>query len=559
MRKPLGWLLALGLVLSALGAGTALAEPLAPVAVVSVASHDELMGDVAFAGRIAERPELATALSGVLSLVTGGKGLEGLDKGRPLAVVIQTDGQKVSGYGLVPVTDFRALLAVAEPLVRKVVDKGDGVFEIQTDQGRNLYIREKPRGWAVVADSADALAGVPDRPADALGKLSDKYDLAVTVFVQNVPQQQREQVVQMLRAGAERDLGQRPGETDAEYAVRKKLAERTIGALAAAVEEMDQVAVGVSLDHKAERFFVDVSATALPGTGCAKALARLADAKSAFAGLLLPDAAVTGNVAVALPPGDMKDLAEAVEVLKPRAMEEIGRRARSEDEARLQKEIVGNLLEATQKTIASGRSDGAMSLVLKPEAMTLVAGWYTADGPTVEKMLKQVAEAARRENPDLVSRVLKLDAGQVRGVNLHTVTLPLPPEMPDREKAARLVGETLEIVVGVGRESVYVSAGRDAVKTLREAIERSADAAAKVAPMKLSVALRPLFSFAAEVGSGRDRENAARMAEALEKMSGKDRLTLVAEPVERGVQLRFAAEADVLRLIGVAASQQQQQ
>lgn len=556
MRKLLGCLLAMGVVLSALGAGPVLADPLKPVAVVSVASYDELMGDLQFVGKLADRPELATGVSGMLSLVTGGRGLEGMDKARPVAAVIQTDGQKFSGYGLVPVTDLKKLLAVVEPVVRKIVDKGDGVYEIQTDQGRNIYVKEKTRGWAAVCESQDALGNLPEDPAASLTKASEKYDLAVTVYVHNLPEKNRQDFLAQMRERAERQMQPLPGESEAENSVRKRLMERAVSSVAKVVEEIDQVALGVTVDHKAEKFSLDVSATALPGSQSAKDLASLANAKSAFAGLLLPGAAMTGNLAVKVSAEDVKDLAEAIEVLKPRAMEQIDRRARSAEEGKVQKEIVGSLLEATRKTIASGRSDGAMSVVMAPDAVTLLAGWYTADGPTVERMFRQIVDAARGANADFVNRVVKLDAGQVRGVNLHTASIPLPSEMRDREKAVRMVGETLEIVVGVGRESVYVAAGRDAMKTLREAIERS-DTAAKVSPMKLSIALGPLFKFAAEVGeSERERQMAAKAAEALEKMSGKDHLNLVAEPIERGIQVRFEAEPDVLKILGVLAKEQ---
>jgi len=153
--------------------------------------------------------------------------------------------------------------------------------------------------------------------------------------------------------------------------------------------------------------------------------------------------------------------------------------------------------------------------------------------------------------------MLKLDAGKCKGVNLHTVSIPVPQDAPDRDNAVKLIGQPLEIVVGVGKQSVYVSAGRDAMKALRGAIERSADGAEKLAPMKVSVAVGPIAKFIEAVGQhAPERERAAKVAEALEKMSGQDHVKLEASSIDRGVQLRLEIEPDVVKLIGVMAKQE---
>jgi hypothetical protein len=94
---------------------------------------------------------------------------------------------------------------------------------------------------------------------------------------------------------------------------------------------------------------------------------------------------------------------------------------------------------------------------------------------------------------------------------------------------------------------------------LKEAIERSSDTAAKLSPMKISVALGPIAKFIAEAKLPRtDREKAVKAAEALAKMSGKDHITLAVDSIDRGIQVRFEAEPDVLKLIGVMAQEKKE-
>ena len=56
-----------------------------PVAVLSIASYDRIMADVAMFGNLAGNPDLDKNLEGMLKLFTQGQGLDGLDQKRPWA------------------------------------------------------------------------------------------------------------------------------------------------------------------------------------------------------------------------------------------------------------------------------------------------------------------------------------------------------------------------------------------------------------------------------------------------------------------------------------------
>ena len=58
-------------------------------------------------GKLAERPDAGTALEGLSAVFTQGKGLAGLDKSRPLGVIVEADGPKIGGYAFLPVTDSK--------------------------------------------------------------------------------------------------------------------------------------------------------------------------------------------------------------------------------------------------------------------------------------------------------------------------------------------------------------------------------------------------------------------------------------------------------------------
>ena len=63
---------------------------------------------------------------------------------------------------------------------------------------------------------------------------------------------------------------------------------------------------------------------------------------------------------------------------------------------------------------------------------------------------------------------MKLDAEKSHSINFHVISIPIPENSEDAEKAIQLVGEKLDIVIGVGKEYAYLAAGRDAVGDLEE-------------------------------------------------------------------------------------------
>ena len=50
-----------------------------PLAVVSLASYDDLIDNVKLVGRLAGRPQLADGIQGMLAVLTQGRGLAGLE------------------------------------------------------------------------------------------------------------------------------------------------------------------------------------------------------------------------------------------------------------------------------------------------------------------------------------------------------------------------------------------------------------------------------------------------------------------------------------------------
>jgi hypothetical protein len=204
-----------------------------------------------------------------------------------------------------------------------------------------------------------------------------------------------------------------------------------------------------------------------------------------------------------------------------------------------------------QDTITNGRIDKGFSAVLKPDALTVVAGGAVVNNGRLEEMAKLVVEAVKKNHPDMAANVdnwVKLGADKYAGVVLHTVSIPIPADAKDREKLVSLIGETLEVVIGTSDDSVYIAAGRNPMEALKKAIEQSVAAASKsVPPLEITVSLAKVADFIAVVGEPRERPQAKKFAEALKQSPSQDHAILRAQPIENGVQYHIELEPGVLK------------
>jgi hypothetical protein len=554
MRKTTISLLVIGLLLSVVCSGIARAESARAAkrfAVVSLASYDELPRSLELAGKLTGKSKLARGFLGTIAVFTQGRGLEGLDASRPWALVFESDGSEPRGYVCLPVDDPDTLIDVFRPLAQKIEDLGDGVQKVQGKRPANVSYVKRSGGWLFVSQKLEALENTPDDPTDLLAGLTERYGMAVRLYLRDLPEGEREKMLAAIRKETSKQLDQRPGEPDRLYAIRKRVAAEALAVVRTLAEELDTLTIGWTLDRDTQAARLELAFTARQGSEASYALAQLAEAQTRFAAFRLPDALVTGHVAADYPGDAIGGLDELFEAIRENAFAEIDAKEPSDSRAEAGKEAVGGLLEVLQKSAASGRLDGAMSLVAHPEGATLVSGRHIADGETLDATFRRFMAAVREHYPLQSAEAIELDAAEVHGVQLHTISAPVPREAENREQIVELFGERVDYVVGIGPESFYLAAGRDAMGQLREAIERSAASGpTRVPPMELSIALADLVKHAVANGEGEAAEQAAKAAAALGESPGKDHVRLRAAPVEDGLSFQVEIEQGVLEMIG---------
>jgi hypothetical protein len=533
------------------------AAGLKPLVTVSFSGYDELRADIEFVGKLGNNPQLAQGLEKMLKDMTQGQGLTGLDTKRPWGVVVQTDGQqKFPICGFIPVTDLKQLLTrvgnmQVVPFMEKLFEvpavPADGVYELELG-GATVCVQEKG-GWAFITSSREDLANVPADPQKALGDLNQKYDLAVRASIQNVPSDYRKMFVDQMKAGAEIGMGRLPGESDEDFALRQGVAQQMIQQIDTMINDLDEVLIGWAVDRRTGTSYLDFQVTAVAGTKTAAQFTQPATVTTNFAGFDLPGAALTGNWGGTLTDSDVAQAKSAIANVRAAALKELKNQGLSADELKLASQLLSDLLDVLEKTVENKTADGGLALLLKPGALTFVLGGTIADGAKLEKALKQLAAEVQKAEPQ-VAQILKLDAETHQGIRFHTLAVPTK-EMDD-EIAAKLFGDTLDVVLGISETSVYLSVGREAAGTLKQVIDQSkAQAGKQIPPARIAVAATPIAKFVAEVADDEGaKQMATKIGAMLEQSGGKDHLVLTSKPVPNGAAVRLEVEEGLLKVLG---------
>ena len=217
-----------------------------------------------------------------------------------------------------------------------------------------------------------------------------------------------------------------------------------------------------------------------------------------------------------------------------------------EGSKQLAKEMLAEVFNAIDATLDSGKIDAAATLVLTEDSMATVVGADVTDPKSLENALKKFAKLGEKE-PKFPG--INFDADSHEGVRFHTASIPVPQD----EGIAKILGEKLDLAVGIGPDSVYFAGGTDCLKLTKSLIDKSKSASQKtVPPFQLNVSLAPIFQFAAAMQSEEDRKSVTMWADELAKAKGKDKVSLVVIPDGASITIRLEAQEGVLRLLANA-------
>lgn len=509
-----------------------------PLAVIALAGYDSLMEDVNFIGSLMGNPAMAEQLAPTLQAFT-----QGLDKTKPLGAIIQSDGMSFGGAICIPVTDLKQLVASLQLFGVMAEDAGDGLMKL-TVNFQEVYAREAG-GWAFISMMPELLEGLPEDPGTLLAPIVEQYDLGIRAYVQNVPQPYREMFVQQMQQALSQGLMQLPEETAEAYEARKKIALSQVEQLQRLVNELDEFTLGLALDGEKQSTYLDIVYTAVPDSKLAEQIALNNDPKTNYAGFFQPDAAMMFTFASKVTEADIAQVNQMFDALRQHVMNSIDEDSGlpSDDARDTVKSAVSDFFDAFVSTIQAGSMDGGAVLNMTPESLTFVAGGFIAEPGKVESGLKKLAELAKDE-PEFPG--VDWNSAKHADINFHSLSFPIPAT---EAEPRQLFGEQLDVLVGIGKESVYFALGSNALEAVKGVIDASAEDAGKsVPPGELSVSLSQIMPVLATFAKANDKAMFEMVTGMLgNEANARDHIRIVSQTIENGARTRIEAEEGVLR------------
>ncbi len=538
--KQLGrflFLCAAGIALLLAPLSSARAE-LKPLLVVSVASVDELVGDLNYITKAAGFEGSGKFAEGYIKAFSNGA-----DRKRPIgAIVVAKEGGEFVSLSFIPVSDMKAILATLKDSVGEPKDAGDGVLELSVGP-QSAFIKEAG-GWAFVAQQKEHLAELPADPTTLLGSLPKDYTVAVKFQLQNLPADLKKMAADQIRMGFESNLQNAPDNPAFDRELMEKINRNALENIIRMLDEIDEISVGFNIDAAGQRTYLDIAMSAIAGSRLAKQAEMAAQTKSSFAGFLIPGAAASLNFSAPIAKEDLEQTRVMIEGIKVNVQKELDNDPNLDATRRAAaKELIAGFIDVMLKTFEEGKLDGGAALLLEPKSLNFVAGGLVADGAKVESLLKKVAELAKDEQD---APEFQMNAGKHGDVTLHKISGPIPE---GEAEAREILGDKINLVLGTGSKSVYLAFGKDAEGLLKKMIDQvSQNGPTAVPPSQLNVAVLPILKFAASVD---DNPIVPALVSLLEK-SGKDKITMVTEARPRGSNTRILIEEGVLQTIGEA-------
>ena len=515
-------------------ASVALAEEDPTVGVVSISSYEQFMQHANVLGEIMGFPNLQQMVELQIAQLTGGQVIQSLDKTKPIVVDVRLGKKEPYALVCLPVTSLKELLQSLPAPLGETEDVGNDVLRLKNTPDP-MYIKAGD-GWSYWTQKKDHLVAVPKNPEQLVADLPKKYLVGFRALMQKIPPEKRAEAIGFLELMAQMSLA--GGGGDANNAVQLESIQQQIAMLRQWIDDTNEVTLGVGLDKEDKSVHFDVIMTAKSGSDIEKSYARFKKGKSDHAGFLHEDAAIGMSVNLhGKPAKEELDLLNVQQkMLHAQMIANLDSAPElSEEEKGQLKEASGKLMDIFYDTARSDNIQAGMAAFVN-ERSTIVFGGKVTDGNALEGAIKQLVEIAGKK---LSIPLANWEAENHGFYRIHTWKTSVPDE-----DTKQLLGEELEIAIGVNASSIYLAIGGNSIADLKKTIDAAAEASKTPSdPFEAFVKLGPLVDLAASQEDGKQFVPLTGM------LREKDQIIYAVQPVAGGIHLRIVFQQNLLRAI----------
>lgn len=514
-----------------------------PAVVIAIANIDEQLNDIEYLANAAS--EQMGQMSGLIKMQAQGF-LRGIDTKKPAGVLMyfSEDSPEPATLAFLPIKNLDDFLDTVASFAE--VDEVDDTVTIIPDDGSEMTLK-KMGEYAFISDQADFLKNAPSDPAGLVEEMAGKYNISARVFPQRIPENLRDMALGMIEQGYEQQLQQLDEIEPMQAELQEQNFEIQIAQMESMFTDTEEVVIGMSADEDSKSIYFDMNMTAKAGSSMAELMEEsIAKEPSRFLGFLMEDAAMTANMNATI----AQETASQYKSMMSTATDQwLDMADGDENMSDAQVELVTNLIEDLSdimtKTMEQRRMDMGMVVTMVDDKMNLAMGTALADPDKLEDMVKDVVKEVEKQDVDAVQ--FNLNSGSHRGTTFHEIIV----EVPDNEEEAQnILGDTVTIILGIGKKEVYLAAGSAPESVLKDAMDKSAEASASEdqPQSQMNLYMTPMLKFAAGMPGA---EMLEMMADTMEA-AGRDRIHIQSNSSNNGFKSRIEIQDGILELLGAA-------
>lgn len=511
------------------------------VVVVAINAIDSLLPNIQHVARMVGAGAGAGIVTTTLNQFAGG-----LDRTRPFGVFVNIDesGQPAP-IGCLPIDDLEQFFDQLSAVVGEPNDLGDGLYEFSI--GNTIYAKKVGK-WLYVAQSEEALADVAANTGDVLVKMIQKYDVRIQVNPQNIPEEVIDFIVGQMQAGLEQGMAAQRANLDADDAdSARATSEQMIAQMQEGIEGTEKMVIGLAINKQEKRTILDFGSQFVADSKYAKQMEKMKASKTTVGGVPQDASMMALQTFQLVAPDEIAQLEKALDGSLKAAFKSIDEGAKNPESAAKAKVLIEKAVDILMESAKLGKLESAVDVSVESD-LNIVASVSVADGSKIESLASEISSELAKEK---VPVQFKLNTGKHAGFNLHSVSIPLPPNAA--EAAKKVFGSSVTLAIATGPKAVHIAVGKNCDASVKSAVDRSlAKPTAPAEMIKMRLVLSQLLNYI-------QRIEATPISEAMlnAAAAGNDRILVESQSMERGIIVRLSLEDGVMKAIaaGVKAGQ----
>ncbi len=520
-----------------------------PIAVIASAGIDRLLEDVDYVFEAADRPQIASFISGFAQNINN---FEGLNREAPIGMYLYPrenrpgeDPEELAGVVFIPVTDVDRLVETLRISNQVFLERTDDPNVIELHTPEQVFELQVAHDHLFFNFESLPLKSYPN-PSDIIGDNAEQYDLYVDFRKAGLRPEFVEKVAEQITSQVNGDLDQHEGEGDAEYAIRRRAAETFRDLAVELVHSGEHIVAGISLGEEHSGLSIDWELRLDSESWLIDALQASSITTSHFASQLAEPEPATFSMAWQVPADVRQMLLEGLEIGYEQALDNA-----DDDGGR---HVIEQLYKTVQATAEQGRFDLFGQMIGEPpQRLVFVGGVAIAGDDVLAETLAMVLPHATNA-PQV--RELEMNVGRAGNVAIHRV---VPSEMRQQER--QLYGEDAAFYFGVGEGAIWLAVGEDhALDVLTDVINNrdSAAAGSEGEPhLQFALHLSDWVVLADSLANGNaDQRRFFEAAREAFANPDDDLLEFNVRPSEQGLRVRLHLDEGYIRLFGIAVANQ---